>query len=75
MRASVQNLGVVPVGPIAVVAVAYGPDGNAVAASRTWVDRLPGGESKSVIFTWPAPWPAEATSLEVMPVYDVPQAR
>lgn len=75
IRASVQNLGVLPIPRIAVVAIAYGPDGNALAASRTWVERLGAGESKRVTFTWPVPWPGEATSLEVMPLYDVPKVR
>jgi hypothetical protein len=75
VRASVQNIGVLPVEGIAVVAVAYGPDGNAIAASRTLVNRLEGGESRPVVFTWPAPWPAEATGLEVIPVYNAPAPR
>lgn len=75
IRASVQNLGVRPVLRIAVVAIAYGAEGNALAASRTWVERLDAGESKPVVFTWPSPWPGEATSLEVMPLYDAPRIR
>jgi hypothetical protein len=72
VEATVQNIGVLPLGRVAVVVVAYDVEGNALAASRTWVERLASGESKEVVFTWPAAWPAEATSLEVMPVYDAP---
>lgn len=72
-RASVQNTGVLPVGKIAVVAVAYGADGNAVAATRTWVERLAAGESREVVFAWSAPWPSEAEDLQVVLAYDAPQ--
>lgn len=73
IRASLQNLGVLPVGPIAVVALAYDVAGNAVAVSRTIVDRLEAGASREVAFTWPAPWPSPATGLEVIPLYDAPE--
>lgn len=75
IRATIQNVGALPVGKVAVVAIAYDVDGNALAASRTLVDSLPAGASKSVVFTWPAPWPGEATSLEVTPLYDAPVLR
>lgn len=75
VRAIVQNIGVLLVPRIAVVAVAYGQAGNAIAASRTWVERLGSGESKEVIFTWPFPWPEEAESLTVHPLYDAPVVR
>lgn len=73
--ATVQNVGVLPIDRVAVVALAFGEDGNAVAASRTWVDRLAPGESRRVTFTWPAPWPGVATSLQVIPAYDAPVVR
>jgi hypothetical protein len=75
VRATVQNIGVLAVPRIAVVAVAYSGDGNAIAASRTWVERLGSGESKPVIFTWPFSWPETAESLTVYPVYDAPVVR
>lgn len=75
VRASIQNLGALPINRVAVVALVYDIDRNAIAASRTWVDRLGAGASQDVAFTWPAPWTAVATSLEVVPIYDAPRVR
>jgi hypothetical protein len=73
--AGAQNIGVLPVGRVAVVVVAYDVDGNALAASRTLIDRLAAGESREVTFTWPTAWSAQAVSLDVIPVYDAPRVR
>jgi hypothetical protein len=75
VRASIQNLGVLPIGDVSVVAIVYDIDGNAIAASRTLVDRLAAGERREVVFTWPAAWSAAAEGIDVMPVYDAPSAR
>lgn len=75
VRASIQNLGVLPIGRVAVVALVYDIDRNVIAASRTWAENLGAGASRDVAFTWPAPWTAPATSLEVVPIYDAPRVR
>ncbi len=46
-------------------AVAFDAQGNALAASRTIIPNLPRGEKKSIVFTWPMPFSAEATRIEV----------
>lgn len=53
---------------IEVVAIAYDTQGNAVAASRTFVDRLEREESASIFFTWREPFPGQSASqVEIIP--------
>ncbi len=41
-------------------------NGNAVAASRTYLDNLKRGESQDFIFTWPQPFPVGANFITVI---------
>lgn len=56
--ATVENKSTESVERIEVVAIVYDDNGNAVAASRTFVDKLDKDQSARVAFTWPLPFPA-----------------
>lgn len=52
---------------IEVVAVVYDSAGNAMAASKTMVDDLPGGAVIPLIFTWPEPFTSPESKVEIIP--------
>jgi hypothetical protein len=54
--ANVENIGNIPASNIDVVAVVFDINGNAIGASRTFVESLARGEKQQVSFTWPAPF-------------------
>jgi len=50
---------------VEVVAIAYDSQGNAVASSRTFVDRLDREQSSKIFFTWREPF--SASQVEIIP--------
>ena len=52
---------------IEVVAILYDEQGNAMGASRTFVDKINGGETIPLTFTWPTSFKAVPTRIEVIP--------
>ncbi len=55
---------------VPVVVVLYNDDGNAIAASRTYIDSLDQGDSKKVFFLWPEPFKHPVSRIEVIPRID-----
>ena len=56
--ATVENKSTESAERIEIVAIVYDDNGNAVAASRTFVDKLDKDQSARAVFTWPLPFPA-----------------
>lgn len=52
---------------IEVVAIMYDEDGNAIGASRTFIDEIGGGQTLPLTFTWPEPFKVVPTRIEVIP--------
>ncbi len=52
---------------VEVVAVVYDEKGNAMAASRTFVDQLDGSATEPLIFTWPQAFPSSVSKIEIVP--------
>lgn len=50
-----------------VAAIVYGQNGNAIAVSRTYVDRIAPDEEKEIVFSWPRPFTEPAIEAEVLP--------
>lgn len=67
LRATLTNESLFAVGEIELDAVLYGPDGNALHVSRTYVDSLASGASKEVFFTWPEAPAGEVLSADIYP--------
>ncbi len=65
--ADIQNRSLKPIERIELVALVYNDQGNAIAASRTFVDRLEADQSAHVTFTWPTPF-AEAEGSAVVEI-------
>ena len=59
LDASVENVSLENVSNIDLVAIISDETDNIFAASKTFVDTLPAGESASVVFTWPRPFKIE----------------
>lgn len=58
---------------IEVVALVYDNQGNAIAASKTVVDDLPGNSSVPLSFTWPEPFSASVSKVEIIPKLPIDQ--
>lgn len=67
LEAKLSNMSLDDVKNIEVVALLRDEGGSIVAASRTIVDSLRGGESAPVIFTWPEPFRDAVGLIDILP--------
>ena len=65
LDATIQNNSFEPVGQVEVVATIFDAAGNPLTASQTFVERLAGQESASILFTWPRPIARTVRACEV----------
>lgn len=68
LSATLRNTTLVPVDNLPVVAVLFNAEGNALHASRTVIDTIPGSGEKTIIFTWPQPFTAPIARIEITPI-------
>lgn len=61
----IENRSSAPQNHIEVVAIVYDNKENAIGASRTFIDRLVGGQSEDIVFTWPAPFETKEELCEL----------
>ncbi len=66
LTAVVKNKTALPVSNIDVIAIIYVGD-NAVGASATYIDRIQEHGEENAVFTWPDPFPAGITKIEIIP--------
>lgn len=71
LSATIKNDSLFNVPEVGVVALLYDKDGNAVSASRTYIDALTAEESKNINFTWPEPMPGNVIAEELIPMYNI----
>lgn len=71
LSAIIKNNSLFTIGEIDVVAILYDINHNAVSASRTYIDKLSGGEVKDINFTWPELLPAKVVAKEIIPMYNI----
>lgn len=70
IEAMIENKSKQSVNQIEVIALVYNQAGNAIAASRTFVDRLDKDQSARIVFTWLLPFSTEeskASLVEIIP--------
>lgn len=65
LRAVIENSEITAARNVEVVATIFNSEGEAVTASQTVVDELPGLEGREVYFTWPQPIAKTVRSCEV----------
>jgi hypothetical protein len=71
LSATIKNDSLFSIPEVSVVVLLYDEKGNAVSASRTYLDVLTGGESRSINFTWPEPIPGNIIAKEIIPMYNI----
>ena len=71
LSATLKNNSLFTIPEVGVVALLYDDKGNAVSASRTYIDILGPDESKSIDFTWPEPITENVIAKEIIPMYNV----
>ncbi len=64
--ASVENRSPENVSNIDLIALVSDGEGNIFAASKTFIETLPGGAVEPVVFTWPRPFNATTTQIEII---------
>ncbi len=64
VTANLVNAGFAPVGRVNAVAIVYDTDGNAVAASKTYVDGIDKQSSSRIVFTWPHAFSGQVASCQ-----------
>lgn len=67
LTAEVANDSIYDLSNVPVVAIVYDKDGNALAASRTFLDKLPKNSAEPVYFTWPKPFSGQVSSTDIFP--------
>jgi hypothetical protein len=65
-EAVVKNLSVLPLSKIELVAIISDINGNAIAFSRTEIERLDKGQSRTAVFTWPEPFSIPSAKFDVI---------
>ena len=75
LSATIKNDSLFIVPEVDVVAILYDASGNALAASRTYLDVLNGEESRDLNFTWPEPISGVVTLKEIIPMYNIFSAK
>lgn len=66
IEARVENETVKELENINVGIIVYGSDGNAMAVSKTVLDRVPGSGYSNVVFTWPERFPLPIARKEII---------
>ncbi|MFA6000143.1 MAG: hypothetical protein WC783_04165 [Candidatus Paceibacterota bacterium] len=71
LSATISNSSLFSIRNINVIGIIYDKKGNAVSASRTFVDLLGGEGKKDVTFTWPEPIRGEVINKEIIPIFNI----
>ena len=75
LYAKIRNNSLFTIPEVDVVAILYDEQGNALSASRTYIEKLGAEQSKDVTFTWPAPMKEQIVTKEIIPMYNVFETR
>ncbi len=67
LESSIVNDSIYDLFDLDVVAVIYDTDGNAIAASKTFLENLSAGTKQTVFFTWPKSFQSASSRIEVIP--------
>ena len=66
LTVSVSNLSLNVAQNVDLTALLYDASGNIFAASKTFVEQIPGGGETGAIFTWPSKFSSEAVQIKVI---------
>lgn len=71
LSAVIKNNSLFVVPEINVIAILYDSFGNAVSASRTYLDSLNPEQEKDINFTWPEAFSRPVVTQELIPIYNI----
>jgi len=71
LSATLKNTSLFQIPEVNVIAILYNASGNAVSASRTYLDVLDGEESSLVNFTWVQSFSEKVISEEIIPIFNI----
>jgi len=71
LSATVKNNSLFTIGEMDVIAILYDSNHNAVSASRTYLEKFAGEESRNITFTWPEPIPSPVIEKEIIPMFNI----
>ncbi|MBP9763156.1 MAG: hypothetical protein KBD10_00220 [Candidatus Pacebacteria bacterium] len=70
IRAIIKNNGIETINNLKIVAIVYDINNNAIAASGTLFKEAVVNKNLEAFFAWPAPFGAEVSRFELIPIYD-----
>ena len=68
---TLKNKSLFTVPELNVVLILYDDLGNAISASRTYLESLKGEEQVDINFTWPLPFDRKVITKEIIPMYNI----
>jgi len=71
LSATIKNDSLFTIPEVSVVVLLYDEKGNALSASRTYLDELTPEESEDINFTWPEPIVGNVVAKEIISMYNV----
>jgi len=71
LSATITNTSLFQIPDVNVIALLYDASGNAVSASKTYLDVLQGQESSTLNFTWIEPFTTKVVSEEIIPIFNI----
>lgn len=71
LSAVVKNNSLFQIPEVNIVAFLYDEKGNAISASRTYLDVLQGEENKEITFTWPEAFSKKVIAKEIIPMFNI----
>ena len=75
LSATIKNNSLFTIPDVNVVAILYDSSGNAVSASRTYLNQLAPLQNADINFTWPQPFTSPVVQQEIIPIYDIFSAK
>lgn len=66
IEAVLRNSSTQEISDIEIVAIIFDEDDNAIAASKTSIERLPQNTSSDIVFTWPQPFSSKVGKIEII---------
>lgn len=75
LRATIKNNSLFTIPNINLIAILYDENHNAVSASSATIDRIFGQAERQIDFTWPLPFLKKIVTKEVLPVFDIFEAK
>jgi hypothetical protein len=71
LSADIKNNSLFTIPNVGVIAILHDQEGNAIAASRTFLPSLAPLEKAAINFTWPEPFSRKVVETELIPMYDI----